>query len=90
MSETPDQGKPLHGPVNAAGDGQVIGEVRAKQGGRGRHMMVVLGVSVVLAAAVMIGVWGLNSKALSRAQHVGGPARAAAHHNPTPPSHDNP
>jgi hypothetical protein len=94
MTETPDQEKPLHGAINPAGDGQVIPEVKAKQGGRGRHMMVVLGVSVALAAVVMIGVWGFSSGALGRAQHAGGPGSdlvAGAPHKPAPPpSEENP
>jgi hypothetical protein len=84
MSETPHQEKPLHGPVNAAGDGQVIHEARAKQGGRGRHMMVVLGVSVALAAVVMISIWGFSSGPLSRAQHAGGPRRDGVAGAPLP------
>jgi hypothetical protein len=89
MSKTPRHDEPLHGPVNAAGDGQVVAETRAKQGGRGRHMMVVLGVSVALAAVVMIGIWGFNSGSLSRAQHAGGPTRASAPHSqPGKPSVD--
>jgi len=94
MSKTPDQEKPLHGPVNAAGDGQVLPEVHAKQGGRGRHMMVVLGVSVGLAVVVMVSVWGLSSGALGRAQNAGGAKPAAvagAPHKPaSPPSDENP
>jgi hypothetical protein len=86
MTETPDQDKPLHGAVNAAGDGQVIPETKAKQGGRGRHMMVVLGVSVALAAVVMIGVWGVSSGALSKAQHAGGPRRDSVAGAPHPDS----
>ncbi len=84
MSETPHQEKPLHGPVNAAGDGQVVPEVHAKQGGRGRHMMVVLGASVALAAVVMVGVWGFSSGALSRAQHAGGPTHDVVDGAPHP------
>jgi len=95
MSETPHQEKPLHGPVNAAGDGQVVPETRAKQGGRGRHMMVVLGVSVALAAVVMIGIWGFSSGALNKAQRAGGPGRdtvAGAPHPQAgkPPVDENP
>ncbi len=58
-------------------------------------MIVVLGASVALAAAVMIGVWGFNSGALSKAQHAGGPGRdmvAGAPHPQAgkPPVDENP
>jgi len=84
MSETPHQEKPPHGPVNAAGDGQVVPETRAKQGGRGRHMMLVLGVSVALVAVVMIGVLGFSSGALDKAQRAGGPGRDLVASAPRP------
>jgi hypothetical protein len=71
MTKLPNQDLPLHGPTNAAGDGQVVTEARAKQGLRGRHMMIVLAISVVLAAGAMFGLWALNAGALGSAARTG-------------------
>jgi flagellar basal body-associated protein FliL len=69
---------PTHPPVNDAGDGQVISERQAKQGNRGRHMFVVLGVSVALAVVAMFGIWGLHAPKMNAAAHASGASKAAA------------
>ena len=65
-------------PVNDAGDGQVISERQVKQGGRGKHMFVVLAVSIVLAIVVMFGIWSLHAPKMNAAAHQSGASKAAA------------
>lgn len=74
---TPTQ-MPLKRPVNDAGDGQVMSETSARQGRRGLHMFVVLGVSTVLAVIVMFGVWSTQAGKMSAAAHQSGDSRAVA------------
>jgi hypothetical protein len=69
---------PAHGPVNDAGDGQVIPERRAKQGRRGLHMFAVLAISTALAVVLMFGVWGLHAGKLNDAAQASGASKAAA------------
>jgi hypothetical protein len=49
----------LKPPVDAAGDGQVIPESRAKQGRRGYPMLAVLAASTLLALVLLFGVWSI-------------------------------
>ncbi len=65
-------------PINDAGDGQVIPERQAKQGNRGRHMFVVLAVSVVLAVIVMFGIWSTQAGKMNAAARASGASKAAA------------
>ena len=76
MNEIAPQDRPIHGPVNAAGDGQVVAEVRAKQGRRGRHILVVLVVSTVMAVVAVFAIWGINARSL--ASHTQRPVASAA------------
>ena len=66
------------GPVNDAGDGQVISERRVKQGNSGLNMFVVLAVSVALAVIVMFGIWGLHAGKLADTAHATRASKAAA------------
>jgi hypothetical protein len=77
MTQLPDQDLPLHGPTDDAGDGQVVEEAKAKQGLRGRHALVILISSLLLAVLVLFGLWGLNSGSLGVAAHTDRPAPAA-------------
>lgn len=78
MTKLSDQDLPLHGPTDAAGDGQVVAEVNAKQGLRGRHAFAILIISVILAAGVLFGVWALNSRSLGAAPKGDHPQTATA------------
>ena len=82
MTDLPQQDQPLHGPNNDAGDGQVVAETMAKQGLRGRHMMVVLSVSIVLAAVLLMVIWAFNAGPLRSASRANRPAPAAGSHIP--------
>jgi hypothetical protein len=78
MTKLSDQDLPLHGPTDDAGDGQVVDEVKARQGFRGRHALVILICSVGLAAIVLFGLWGLNSGSLGGVSRGDHPAAATA------------
>jgi flagellar basal body-associated protein FliL len=75
VTPTPIRNAP---PVNDAGDGQVISERQVKQGSRGKHMFVVLAVSIVLAIVVMFGIWSLHAGKMNDAAHASGASKAAA------------
>ncbi len=49
-------------PEIPATHGEVIPESRAKQGGRGLHMLAVLVVSIVLLALVYIGIYAFSAR----------------------------
>lgn len=84
MTEQPNQEKPLHGPTNLAGDGQVVAESSAKQGLRGRHMMAVLSISVVLAGLLLLLIWAFFAGPLSSAARSGRTQPAAGSPAPAP------
>lgn len=69
---------PLKGPTDDAGDGQVVSETSAKQGRRGLHMLIVLGISTFLAIVVMFGIWSAHAGKLNAAAHASGASKAAA------------
>ena len=48
---------PPHTVPHPEGQGEVITETRAKQGRGGRHMMVVMGVSLALVAVAFAVIW---------------------------------
>jgi len=66
------------GPINDAGDGQIISEREVKQGRRGLHMFGVLAISIILAVLVMFGVWSLHYNKMDAAAHATGDSKAAA------------
>jgi hypothetical protein len=78
MSDVTPTQEPTHGPINDAGDGQVVSERQVKQGRRGVHMFGVLAISIVLAVLVMFGIWSLHFGRMDSAAHATGASKAAA------------
>jgi hypothetical protein len=78
MSDPTPTELPLKGPIDDAGDGQVVSETSVKQGRRGLHMFVVLGVSTLLAVIVMFGIWSTQAGKMNAAAHASGESKAAA------------
>jgi hypothetical protein len=69
--------------VNAEG-GAVLSETQAKQGRRGAHVLVVLGVSTLLAIAVLFGALLLISHGKTHGEGSSGAPAAAARTFNTP------
>jgi len=78
MSDMTPTEQPLKGPIDDAGDGQVVAETSARQGRRGMHMLVVLAISTVLAVVVMFGIWSLLAGKMNDAAHASRASKAAA------------
>jgi hypothetical protein len=60
---------PPHTVPHPEGEGEVISETRAKQGRGGRHMMVVMGVSLVLVAVAFAVIYVVAGPGLQRAEN---------------------
>ena len=79
--------RPTHIEVStpAPGDGEEISERRAKQGTRGRHILIVLSVSIALVVIAFIGAYALNGRP-SVGSETGTAAneRVEAFHGPAP------
>jgi hypothetical protein len=78
MSDLTPTEQPLKGPIDDAGDGQVVAETSARQGRRGLHMFVVLAVSTVLAIVVIFGIWSTQAGKMNAAAHASAASKAAA------------
>ena len=78
MSDPTSTEQPLKGPIDDAGDGQVVAETSVRQGRRGLHMFVVLGVSTLLAVIVMFGIWSTQAGKMNAAASASRASRAAA------------
>jgi hypothetical protein len=78
MSDLTPTEQPLKGPIDDAGDGQVVAETSARQGRRGLHMFVVLAISTALAVIVMFGIWSIQAGKMNAAAHASGASKAAA------------
>lgn len=73
---------------NAAGDGETVRATPARQGSRGVHVLIVLVVSFILAAAALFGAWWMKSGDLAKveANNNGQPAEVQSFDRPlTPP-----
>jgi hypothetical protein len=83
MSDPISTEQPLKGPIDDAGDGQVVAETSARQGRRGLHMFAVLAISTVLAVIVMFGIWSTQAGKMNAAAH--GPSQPkSAPNTPNP------
>jgi hypothetical protein len=79
--------RPTHIQVStpAPGDGEEISETRAKQGRRGRHVMMVLTVSLVLVVIAFIGAFLTNSRPSFGERETANASSAQLFNAPEPP-----
>jgi hypothetical protein len=80
-------------PVDIDQPGPRLNATRARQGRWGRHIFWILVISTVLAAAGLLGAWGLRSGDLASVEHnrgVSNANEAARYDTPQSPVRQNP
>jgi hypothetical protein len=82
MTQVPQTPPPFRGPVDDAGDGQVVPERRARQGMRNRQMVFVLAISTILAAVILTLLWGAFAGPLHRVNRTTRPPTAQGFQRP--------
>jgi hypothetical protein len=79
--------RPTHIEVStpAPGDGEEISEARAKQGLRGRHVVMILTVSLVLVVAAFVGAFLANGRPSFGQRETANATSAQMFNAPEPP-----